>query len=318
MTARARNVPVPNRVARLTSAAAALTWRGMFACLALLGLCALSGCQTPACSPAPLAVLPLSDEPSGLYVQATVDGRALKMLLDTGSTRTLLTSGTARLLGLRVEHLLDDTDVLDGYAVTGVGGRRHIDRGWPHRMALGPAPIIATPVSIVWSGDASWDPVGDGILGMDLLSRYDLDLDLASQRLSLFAPGTMCAPNTRKLRPLAEGSDGPWLDVSIGGVPFRALIDTGAQHSFIMASAASRLVTHGEADRAFQVVGVGSARETAMLRGFDQLAVGDTIIPKLDMAVISTLRGPGVILGDDVLRQMHVRVLAQGGIYVDR
>ncbi len=267
-------------------------------------------------------MLPLIDEPSGLYVQVTVDGRALKLLLDTGSTRTLLTSGTAQLLGLRVEHLLDDTEVLDGYAVNGVGGRRHIDRGWPHRIELGLAPIIATPVSIVWSGDASWDPAGDGILGMDLLARYDLDLDLTGQRLALFAPGSLCVPPTSHARPLRELGDadnGPWVTASVGGVSFRTLIDTGAQHSFIMAAAAARLGGAGRpgpADRHFQVVGVGSAREPAVLRGFEQLVVGDTVIPKLDMAVVATLRGPGVILGDDVLRRLHVWVLTQGDVYV--
>ncbi len=315
-------VAVSNRAARLTSVASASRRRGVSLCLALLALCGLSNCEGPACSSRPLAVLPLTEESSGLYVQVGVDGRMLKLLLDTGSTRTLLTSGTARLLGLRVEHLLDDTDVLDGYAVNGVGGRRHIDRGWPHRIELGLAPIIATPVSIVWSGDASWDPAGDGILGMDLLSRYDLDLDLAGQQVSLFAPGTSCVPpgsHSRPLRALSDMTDGPWLIVSVGGVTFRALIDTGAQHSFIMASAASRIgetAKSGTAGRKFQVVGVGSAREPAVLRVFDQLVVGDAVIPKLDIAVIGTLRGPGVILGDDVLRRLHVRITANGKLFI--
>lgn len=264
-------------------------------------------------------MLKLLDEPSGLYVPAKVDGRVLKLLLDTGSTRTLLTSGTAGLLGLRIEHMLDDTDVLDGFAVNGVGGRRHIDRGWPHRIELGQAPIIATPVSIVWSGDASWDPAGDGILGMDLLARYDLDLDLASQRLSLFAPGTMCVPPASHARPLpalAEVDDGPWVTVTVGGVLFQTLIDTGAQHSFIKASEAARLGKSARPGRKFQVVGVGSAREPAVLQRFDRLVVGDTLIPKIELAVLRNLRGPSVILGDDILRQLHIWITARGGLYV--
>ena len=247
----------------------------------------------------------------------TINGRPTKLLLDTGSTRSLLTSEATRRLGMTVERLLDDSDVLVGFAIEGLGGRRHVDRAWPRTVKLGRAVLLGVPFSVVWSRNTGWDPSADGMLGMDILSRYDMDLDVGRSRLALYEPGAMCPP------PISAGASairltqdlasvGPRVVARIDGQAFEALIDTGAQRSSIVAQAAARLVAHGMRGERFTVYGVGTGRTSAVLQEFGALTVGGIVLPQRQLAVIG---GPGLggldmVIGEDVLS--HTRVWLSG------
>jgi predicted aspartyl protease len=299
--------------ARLSSMVARLAHPRQAGCLMGMMALALSACQDVACTRVPVATLKLMDEPSGLYVAAVIDGQPAKLLLDTGSPMSLLTSETVHRLGLYTEHMLDDSDVLIGYAIEGIGGRRHTDLAWTRKVELGASPVLGVHFRVVLSRNTGWDPTGDGILGMDMLSRYDLDMDVGHGRLALYQPGELCAPPAAAqahtmTRPQDMGLAGPRLAVTIGGQAFEALIDTGAQRSSIMSHAAGRLGPPPEGPGApFEIYGVGTGHITAAMRSFDGISVGGIALPRLQMAVVGA---PGfnqldVILGEDVLRHVH-------------
>ena len=273
----------------------------------------IAGCEAPACTQ-PVAVLNLLKEPTGLYVPLAIDGKPVKLLLDTGSTNSLLTSETAQRLGLTIERLLDDSDVLIGFAIEGLGGRRHIDRAWPHRIQLAGALLLGVAFPVVWSRHTSWDTSADGLLGMDILSRYDLDLDVGLSRLTLYEPGGLCPPpggsqssTTNLSQDLAVF--GPRLTARIDGQAFNALIDTGTQRSSIMAHAAARLARRDEREgEHFAVYGVGTGHASAVMRGFGAMSFGSVVLPQLQLAVVTApgLGGLDIVLGTDVLARYHI------------
>ena len=273
----------------------------------------VAGCQAPVCTLNPVAALPILHESSGLYVPLAIDGKSVKLLLDTGSTHSLLTSETVRRLGLRTERLLDDTDVLIGFAIEGVGGRRHIDRAWPHRVEIGRTRLLGVAFPVVWSRNTGWDPSEDGILGMDILSRYDLDLDVGGSRLALYEPGGLC-PSANGMR--ASTTDlskdvavfGPRLTARIDGRAFDALIDTGTQRSSIMAHAAARLALHEPEGKKFTVYGVGTGHASGVMHRFGTVSVGGILLHRLPLAVVSApgVGGLDIVLGTDVLSHLHL------------
>ena len=273
----------------------------------------ITGCEAPACTQ-PVAVLNLLKESTGLYVPLAIDGKPAKLLLDTGSTNSLLTSETAQRLGLTIERLLDDSDVLIGFAIEGLGGRRHIDRAWPHRIELGGALLLGVAFPVVWSRHTSWDASADGILGMDILSRYDLDLDVGRSRLALYEPGGMC-PSPAGPRSWAKKLSqdvavfGPRLTARIDGQAFDVLIDTGTQRSSIMAHAAARLAGQNEQEgEHFAVYGIGTGHARAVMRGFGAMSFGGIVLPQLQLAVVTApgLGGLDIVLGTDVLAQYRM------------
>ena len=233
----------------------------------------MAGCQTPSCTLLPVATLALQAEPTGLYVPVAINGQHVKLLLDTGSVQSLLTSESAHRLGLRVEHLLDDTDVLIGFAIEGVGGRRHVDRAWTHKVELGLARLSGIAFPVVWSVHTSWTPSEDGILGMDILSGYDLDLDVGHGLLALYNPGSLCLPPPEMRATTTKLSHGmvvalPRMAVRIDGRNFDALIDTGTQISSIMVHAANRLPGLRKPEsRQFDLHGVGQDQERPICGG---------------------------------------------------
>ena len=279
-----------------------------------LTILSVAACQAPACKQTPVAVLPLLNEPTGLYVPLVIDGQPVKLLLDTGSAQSLLTSETVHRLGLPTERLLDDTDVLIGFAVEGIGGRRHIDRAWPHSIELGQTHLLGVAVSFVWSRNTQWDPSADGILGMDILSRYDLDVDVGGARLALFEPGSLCPPQGEARTSTTTLSQdlavfGPRLTARIGNQAFDTLIDTGTQRSSIMAHAAARLVADGQAKgERFAVFGIGTGHADAVMQNFASISLNNIVLRNLQLAVVSA---PGlgeleIILGTDVLAHVHL------------
>ena len=272
-----------------------------------------AGCQPPSWNSVPVARLALLTEPTGLYVPIAINGRPVKLLLDTGSTQSLLTSESARRLGLRIEHLLDDTDVLMGFAIEGLGGRRHIDRAWTHKVELGSLLLLGVAFPVVWSANTSWNPTEDGILGMDILSGYDMDLDVGHGRLALYEPGSLCLPppalnatTTTFSHILAVAS--PQMAVRIDGKTLNAIIDTGTQTSSIMAHATADFPWSGKPEgKEFDVYGVGTSRGRAYLRRFGSVSVGGVVFPHWPLAVITTpdMHSLEVVVGTDMLSRIR-------------
>ncbi len=154
-----------------------------------------------------------------IVISASAGARdELRLLVDTGTSRTVVDTPVAASLGLtgRATSVLTFGRTMAGAEVVlpdlRIGDVRADDLR-----------VVSTDLS------ATTESLGldrlDGIIGMDVLGRASFAIDYARRRLS-FGVGT----RTRHLIPLGPDPVFPVVSVDIGGVPAELIVDTGASH----------------------------------------------------------------------------------------
>ena len=151
------------------------------------------------------------DERGGLFVEARVDGRGpVRLILDTGASRSTLSSAFAAELGLA----LGAGGTVEGSAgtVTARSARARVEV-----LGLEPLEIDAAVYDF-----GSYDPRCVGILGSELLSRAPFRLDYRGRVLVWDAP----APGETVELALEHGI--PRIEALVQGEPLDLRLDTGA------------------------------------------------------------------------------------------
>ncbi len=193
------------------------------------------------------AELPMAPGTAYAVVTAQLDGQPTSLLLDTGDERLTIRPSAARALRL-------PQDTRRRTTTHGVGGDAVNFDAVIQRLEFGDTEIPQSGAAIAdFPILARVDPPLSGIMGAQLLSGYDVELDFARRHVDLwqrsdcdsFAPN-WAAPYATV--PLARSAANLMtLDVVVDGQPIRALLDTGAQHTTIGLAAASRLGFTGAA-----------------------------------------------------------------------
>jgi predicted aspartyl protease len=253
-----------------------------------------------------------------LMSPAAINGARVRMVVDTGAEISAVTGEMISRLGLLA-------DQNNGSLMSGVGGQ-----GLPQSDALvdhlifGPYDSGATHLAVVdLRFGAHSDPPLGGMIGADVLSRYDLDLDIPHGRLGLY-----------RVRHCA-GSFLPWsapysaiplrvtwedtllLPVRVNGAPFTALLDTGSTSTVLDSAAAAQVgVSATDLAREEAARGTGAAgvdfQEVAHV--FRTLQVGPDTLRDVRLAVLDrTLRGFDMLLGLDYLATRHVWISYRTG-----
>jgi predicted aspartyl protease len=287
------------------------------ACAALLSLWSLSACAAPArdaartdpCRPVKQVELPLREARNFLLTPATLEGRAVTMLVDTGAETTTLTPQAA--VALKLPRDAAHTRTLVGVTgnVSSAGARLHElalagqPIGGPRNVGVGDLPSLE-----------GIDPPIAGLLGADVLAGFDVELDLPDGRMALYSPST--CPDWR---PWAGGVQAnfrrghgglAYLDVQVDGRAVRALLDTGARTSLLTREAALALgVTEAtlEGDMARTGRGVGGGTLTLREHRFAAFGLPGAIARDMTLNVADLpLAGAELLLGVDYLGHRHV------------
>ncbi len=222
----------------------------------LLPLLVLAACtEAGPCRLQPVADLPATLDGSRLVVAGEVNGAVVPLLIDTGAERTVLSTATVAALQLprsqrsvtRLTGIGGAVSNADVFAVLGLG---HAD--FRERLAVASIPDFS------------------GIVGGDMLSGYDLELDVPNHRVRLWrAPGCHAADlpwtGPRATVPVHVTGDRLRVAVTIDGQKLDALLDSGAGRSLLQADAALRLGVTGAAL---------AADPGALARGLDGALVG--------------------------------------------
>jgi aspartyl protease len=184
-------------------------------------------------------VLPLRFEEGNVLVDASIDGRPVQLIVDTGGKGSLqLTAAAAARVGVKTdETLVSRIDPL-GNSYAGPG------------FAVGELEIAGTRFRNLPGfvrGEASGGVTGplpaDGVLGMEFLRGYVARFDYAAKTLTLFSEderaeaGNACAgsPVVVFSHPLRF-----WLTaVQTDHGLFRAILDSGATYSMISSATAA-------------------------------------------------------------------------------
>ena len=281
---------------------------------AFLGLLSAMPSHASGCSMALVSKLPLQPYGSQFLVRATMNGKPAQLMFDTGSYTSILTVAAANRLGL---HLMTSEEFRSSQTlVSGIGGGRSALGVTAHTIELGG--LHARDYNFL-EADFLQPPV-DGLLSIDLISQFDIDLDLPEHQVMLYKPAGDCsAPAAFLASPLytvpllPTGEDRrPRIPVQIGERTLVALVDTGASGSAIFRRAAASLgvriadlsgAPHGTTG------GVGSRRVTSVEHVFASMSVGDLAFENVRMRVLDESTGSDgvdMLLGADFQQKVHV------------
>lgn len=224
-------------------------------------LAASSPAAKAACAFDGKAEIPLESRDGALLVDARVAGEPVRLRLAFGAVATTLWTSTASRLKLQAAR--------SGIAVN--AGRADLSRvrTGSHVAVSQPSPLLMTdPVPFdlgslhftgMRLGVAEFQPArmagADGLLGLDALSRYDVDLDVSHGKLSVYQPTGDCREPTAPLDgdfvslPFTRRgvlNHQPRFDVAAGGKTFTASLSSVGGMAVISRSTAAALGLTGQ------------------------------------------------------------------------
>lgn len=269
----------------------------------LASLAVLLALDAPAAGAGDAALaVPFTRSPRGhVLVPVTLsDGVPRSFVLDTAAGSCVISPEVARALGGAPRG---------GRAtVVGEAGRREQDVVTLERVTFGGRSLDGVPAIVQdLSGISAGAFAFDGILGAPFLRPFDVRIDFANDRVTLFAPGAgaecpVCPPASSGVAIEIREQGHVLLPASVAGVNVTALLDTGAGHSGINSLAAKALGVelpdvpangHGLGILAGPIrVGERTLQEQAPLRVMDR----EDIFAPLGLA-----DRPRLLLGTDLL-----------------
>jgi predicted aspartyl protease len=222
-------------------------------------------------------------------VPVEIDGARLRLILDTGAERTLLTqAAVSRLAMLR--------DPAHETRTFGFGGLSTTEDARVTSFAVGGAYLPVASVTVgpfalpVFAGA----PL-DGLLGADVLSAFDVDLDARDGRLTLYRPracpqaGPPWQEPYESIGQVTLARDRLLVPIRLDGVPGVATLDSGAQHTAVSQSLAARVgVGAAMLDRDPTIAAHGAAAEplSVPVHRFRLLQIGPTELPDPVLPVV--------------------------------
>ena len=262
------------------------------------------------CEAKPVGQLTVATLDNIPFVTLTANGLPVTLILDTGAERTVFSPSVAERIRARAPQIEFQRQLrgISGSLTTREIELQSFSAGglsipW-HRVVI--APITTTKILTV--------PF-DGLLGGDVLSNFDIDLDLPHQRL-LFYEKRACVtapPWAGSYTAISTGRSGGehlFFPVQLDDREVPAIIDTGAQRTTISKSAAHALGVTEELlgqDRAITTHGAAAEQLRSRIHQFRQLQVGRQIIPHPQLVVSDVrLQDAELVLGIDLLRSMRI------------
>lgn len=246
-----------------------------------------------------------------LYSKIGINGQDALLVVDSGSEKSLLRTGSVARLGMKGSsfhtHLIEGVGGLDG---AGQAIADDVQFGDAHGRRLA-----------FWTVDGFGEkPDVDGLLAMDFFSSLDIDFDVKGGHVGLYKALDSCKQPSTALGgaiyavdllddPEQDETLLPLIAVTINGAALHALIDSGAPHSAIYRTAAARAgLDTGTTDATGRLHGIGPGSVQTTVRISAPVEIGDLTFKNMPVLVIDQKRD-GVVdmmLGADFLARVHV------------
>jgi hypothetical protein len=291
--------------------------RSIFLAGALAAVLASGERVKAACVIAHQADVPVQIVAGVPVVGVEVNGVTLPFVLDTGAQRSLVTVAAVGRAALRLDDWASTT-------IKGISGYERHRNADPASLMLGGIALRRRTVagdSTLTVGPLPQSALANhdiaGLLGVDFLGGFDLDLDIPHGLLSLYRVSG-CAgrflPWPSGYEAIAASApirDVLTIPVGLDGVPLRAEIDSGSAIWLLTASGISRMGLSAEVlahDPGGSVSGVGRFAVAMHRHRFGTLRIGAERIatPVVWAAPVHVLPVVDLLLGGDWLRQRRV------------
>lgn len=258
------------------------------------------------------ATVPLVESARRYLAPVKINGETRLFIVDTGAEKTLLTPAAADAL-----QLGSDTSHTERIGGAGESVGPQYDRV-VESLALGPSEWVhlrLPTAKLSISGQTGTSPPVAGLLGADILSRYDVELDFPAKTMKLYS-----AQN-------CLGRFAPWtgdynayspeytrrhifvMSLALNGHPIRATLDTGAAPSLLTYSAARAA---GVDDAALRGDPTGSGRGVSGTpfnlhwHRFESLRAGNATFHFVPIQVGDVSLSTDMLLGMDFLKGRRI------------
>ncbi len=269
-------------------------------------ICAPIGCLllAPAamadCKLLQIAELPVSVIHNRLLMDAQINDRPVKIMVDTGSTYSFLWESEARRLDLPLQ-------AVTGLHMYGIGGEARVLATNVKHLQIGAFSFKDMNLTVIGTGEGLGKLGAALVLGEDFFSKFTTEFDLAHGAIRLFKPEG-CKPEQLVYwgapYSLAElqrvGSNVPSItaDVTVNDRHIIALLDTGAPTSHISRSASERAgVTPGLNEVAPIGVTGGIAGRTVetWVGTFASFTIGDETVHNVKLRIADLFSADKVV-----------------------
>jgi predicted aspartyl protease len=285
--------------------------------LLMLLLSACAGGAGQVCALQPVGVLPVRLIGNVPVTVVGINERPAALILDIGSDITLLSRAAALRLGVRFDDRL-------AIRLNGAGGQASASPAVLPEVQFGTA-LLRGVRAVVGRG---LRPPIDGVLGINVLAGFELDLDAPKGEVALYrarppacagVPPPWTVPFVR-LPTEQERSGHLFIPATLNKQPIRALLDTGASRSTVgLPAAAAAGLTAADLLRGPSSVtqSLDAAGIITRPRRFRSLQIGDDAVddPVLNVADLPPQAGD-MIIGSDYLSSRRIWIaLASGTMF---
>ncbi|TWB50949.1 retropepsin-like aspartic protease family protein [Nitrospirillum viridazoti] len=250
-----------------------------------IGLTALAIAGAPAqaassCKLAKVAAIPLEQDGNNLLARVIINGKPAHMIVDTGAWGSLLSRSSLGYLGL--------TAVDAHTEVVGIDGTSRMLQTTMDSIELGA--WRSRDVRVYVGGYGEWRGDTVGLLGMDLLERYDMEFDVAHNLLSLYKPENCDNDvlaywsdtyNVTDMDSVRGNRSRIRVPVLVNGQTVHAELDSGASITVLDEGVARRVgidVIAGDAAKAGNLQGANGYSVETHIGTFDSFSIGDETI----------------------------------------
>ncbi len=258
----------------------------------------------------PAAELPVRLDRGFLLVPGAIDRTPVALMVDTGAEGSVISPEAAMRFRL-------DRDGRRHTTLIGTGGQIMAPNVRLTSFAIGHMQLLSQSIAVgPLLRIVGIDPPVADLVGADLLSSFDVELDLPHRKMTLyrtqactsdFAPWNHAGsviPMRRSYKSLLS------IDVQVDGQPISALIDSGARLSVMTTQAAQRLGIGPEIlarDPPASGHGVDQNEVAGHVHRFNEIRIGgqDFRNQAIHVAPVK-LRDVDMLLGADYLRTRHV------------
>jgi predicted aspartyl protease len=278
--------------------------------LALLGPAAAA----EQCELQQAASLDTSTEPDGsVSVPVSVNGSPLYLLVDTGSVSSSISEDIADQLQLRRSPALRAQQMAGGIPFTQLAQADLFKIG---NLSTSRFQFYVAPRGVLGNNFG-------GLLGPDIMSNYDIEIDYANSKVNIFSqehcPGRVVYWTHQIYAEVPMTVDENWhisVPAKLDNGMVRAVVDTGAAHSFMTLATAERVFGISQNDPKLEKRDPlslnGAKRTRTFFYPFQALTIEGVAVQNPNIIIVedSGLREgmPDLVLGVTVLRQLHLYI----------